>query len=188
MSSKQKVVFLAGKKINLRPISKSDAGKLFRWVNDAEVTQYLSVYLPMHENEEMEWVENLSKRKSNDIVLGIETIDGVLVGTVGLHEISWKDRTSTIGISIGEKNYWGKGCGTEAIKLIIDYAFKTLNLRKVCLSVLSHNWRAIRCYKGCGFKLEGCRKNQIFKNGKYVDEMLMAVFRVVNKKKGWGNE
>lgn len=177
MSNEEKVIFLSGKKINLRPISKNDVGKLLRWINDQEVTQYLSVYLPMHEIEEINWIENLSKRKSNDIVLGIETVDAVLIGSVGLHGVDWKDRIGTLGISIGEKEYWGKGFGAEAISLIIDYAFKTLNLRKICLSVFAHNKRAIKCYKGYGFKVEGCRKRQIFKSGRYVDEILMAVFR-----------
>ena len=103
MSSEEKVVFLSGKEINLRPLSKNDLGKILRWINDPEVTQYLSVYLPMSEIEELNWVENLSKRKPNDIVLGIETVDTNLIGSVGLHGIDWKDRTGTLGISIGEK-------------------------------------------------------------------------------------
>ena len=177
MSSEEKVVFLSGKEINLRPLSKNDLGKILRWINDPEVTQYLSVYLPMSEIEELNWVENLSKRKPNDIVLGIETVDTNLIGSVGLHGIDWKDRTGTLGISIGEKKYWGKGCGTETVSLILGYAFKTLNLRKICLSVFAHNKRAIKCYKGCGFNVEGCRKRQVFKNGRYVDEIIMAVFR-----------
>ena len=183
MSRRDKVVFLAGNNINLRPLLKSDAGKLSRWINDPEVTQYLSVYLPMYEKEEIDWIENLSKRKPNDIVLGIETIAGILIGTIGLHGTNWKDRATNLGISIGEKKYWGKCCGTEAISLIIGYAFETLNLHKVCLSVFGHNERAIRCYKRCGFKTEGCRKKQIFKNCRYADENLMAVFKV-NKKTG----
>jgi len=130
----------------------------------------------MYEKEEIDWIENLSKRKPNDIVLGIETIAGILIGTIGLHETNWKDRTTNLGISIGEKKYLGKCCGTEAVSLIIGYSFETLNLHKVCLSVLGHNERAMRCYKRCGFKMEGCRKKQIFKNGHYVDEILMAVF------------
>ena len=174
---------MAGKKINLRPLSKNDVGKLTRWINDSDVTQYLSVYLPVCENEEIEWVEKLSKHKSSDIVLGIETIESVLIGTIGLHGINWKDRTGTLGISIGEKSYWGKGSGREAVTLILRYAFKTLNLRKVCLSVLGHNKHAIKCYKSCGFKVEGCCKRQIFKNNRYVDEILMAVFR--NKTRDW---
>ncbi|MCK6462282.1 MAG: GNAT family N-acetyltransferase [Candidatus Pacebacteria bacterium] len=177
--SEEKVVFLPGEKVNLRPLLKSDVGKLMRWINDPEVTQYLSAYLPMHEDEEICWIENLSKRKSSDIVLGVETIERTLIGTAGLHGINWKDRTVTLGISIGEKSYWGKGFGTEAVSLLIGFAFNTLNLRKVCLTVLSNNKRAIKCYKGCGFKVEGCRKRQIFKNGRYLDQILMSVFRKI---------
>jgi len=183
MSNENGIIFLQGQKVNLRPLFDSDINDLLRWVNDQEVTQYLTMYLPTYEKEETDWIENLSKCKSNDIVLGIES-GGSLIGTIGLHGINWKDRTGTLGISIGENSYWNKGCGTEAVLLILNYAFKNLNLRKICLSVLGHNKRAKRCYEKCGFKVEGCKRRQVFKNARYVDEILMAVFRNERNKNG----
>src|SRR5438477_214806 len=67
-----------------------------------------------------------------------------LIGVAGLHSINQKDRHAAFGISIGEKEEWGKGYGTEATRLIVGYAFETLNLNRVWLHVHAHNERGIR--------------------------------------------
>jgi len=178
-----RVVFLAGEKIDLCPIGKEALGKLLVWMNDQEVTQYLRKYLPTYEKEEAQWLDNLSARGGSDLVLGIETKEGVLIGTIGLHGINQTSRVVTLGISIGDKNYWSKGIGTEAINILLRYAFNNLNMRKVCLSVFCFNERAQACYKKCGFKEEGRKVEQYYRNGHYWDEILMAVF-----KKDWLNK
>jgi RimJ/RimL family protein N-acetyltransferase len=78
---------------------------------------------------------------------------------------------------IGEKEYWGKGYGTEAKMLLLHYAFDTLNLRKICSSVISFNERSHKYSLKCGYKEEGRRKAQLFRDGKYWDEIQLAVFR-----------
>jgi RimJ/RimL family protein N-acetyltransferase len=171
------IVFLRGKRVSLRPILKEDVPQLLRWMNDQEVVQYLSVYLPMLEADEDEWFNNLSKRKQADLIFGIITNDGELIGVMGIHGIMWKDRTATTGAYIGNKNYWGKGYGTEAKMLLLNYAFNALNLRKICASVLSFNKRSYAYQLKCGYKEEGRRLRQIYRKGKYWDEILMAVFK-----------
>ncbi len=166
-----------GKKIILRPPTKADIPKFLVWFNDPEINGYLNRYLPVYEKDEELWLDNLQKNKETDIVFVMETTDGVSVGTVGIHRIHWKDRTGVLGIAIGEKEYWNKGMGTEAIMLLLDYLLNTLNLRKITLSVLGNNKRGQACYTKCGFITEGCLTRQIYKNGRYVDEILMAVFR-----------
>ena len=169
------VVFLAGKRVNLRPIEKEDIPNLERWINDEEVRRNLTAFLPMNRADEEEWIDSISKRKGMDITL-IITVKDKPIGTIGFHKISLTDRNASLGIGIGEKSYWGKGYGTEAITLILRYAFNTLNLRKICLSVFAFNERAIACYEKCGFKEEGRLKEQRFRDGKYHDEVRMAVF------------
>lgn len=173
-----RVVFLAGQRLDLCPLSKGDARKCLVWMNDQEVTQFISKYLPVHENEQEEWLANLGKQKEHDIVLAIVTKEGgAHIGNIGLHGIKPKDRVATIGIAIGDKTCWSKGYGTEAITVLLGYAFNQLNLRKVCLSVFDFNARAAACYKKCGFKEEGRKVEQYYRNGKYRDETLMAVFK-----------
>jgi RimJ/RimL family protein N-acetyltransferase len=172
-----KLVFLKGKKVILRPLRKATDFELcLRWINDPEINQYLVVYMPVTEKKEEEWFENLASNP-NEIVLGIETPEGRLIGTMGLHNINGKNRTAFTGALIGEKECWGKGYGTDAKMTLLHYAFNTLNLRKINSSVYAFNQRSLKYNLKCGYKIEGVRKKQIFRNGKYHDEILIAVFK-----------
>jgi|SRR3989344_308996 len=174
---KPRIIFLRGRKVILRPMRKStDLEKCLVWFNDPEVTHYLLRSWPIMEQEEELWFDGL-KKKDNDIVLAIETLDGVFIGTMGLCGISWKDGTATTGAAIGEKSYWGKGYGTDAKMALLDYAFNVLNLRKICSTVTAYNKRSIQYNRHCGYKVEGVRRRHIFKNGRYHDEVLLAVFK-----------
>ena len=177
MPKKEKVVFLSGKKVNLRPLRKeTDLESALRWINDPEVIRYLSIFLPQSAAQEEEWFDNLSKRQ-DDIVLAIETLKGIFIGIIGLHGINWKDRTAIRGTVIGEKKYWNKGYGTDAAMVLLNYAFNTLNLRKVCSSVLAFNERSLRYQLGCGYRIIGRRHRQVFKNGRYYDEIFLELFK-----------
>jgi len=174
---KQKVIFLKGKKTLLRLLDKkTDLESCLRWVNDQEVTQYLTMYLPSSEQDEEEWFDSLQKRK-NDVVLGIETLEGTFIGITGLHDIKWKDRTATHGVFIGEKDYWSKSYGTDSHMVLLNYAFNTLNLRKICSSAISFNERSARYHFACGYQFEGRKRKQIYKNGEYWDIIVFGVFK-----------
>lgn len=170
------IVFLKGKKTVLRPFRESDIPLITKWMNDPEVTQFIRSYLPITEPEERTWFADLSKRKPYDIVLGIE-VEGKLIGTMGIHGIKWADRTATTGALIGEKEYWGKGYGTDAKMVLLNYAFNTLNLRKLCSSVIAFNTRSLRYSLHCGYTIEGRKKKQIFRHGRYYDEIMLGLFK-----------
>ena len=173
----KRIVFLKGKKMILRPLRKdTDLEAALRWVNDGEVTQYLSRYLPMSFAEESEWFDNLSKRR-DDMPLAIENKEGIFIGIVGLHNINWKDRTTGHGIFIGEKDYWEKGCGTDVEMTLLDYAFNKLNLRKIRSEVLGFNKRSLNFHLKCGYKIIGIRRKELFKNGRYCDLVMLEVFK-----------
>ena len=172
----QPVVFLKGKKVILRPLSESDAPALTRWINDPEVRQFLKNYTPQTESAEREWVESLKKKSDTDIVLGIE-VRGKLIGVMGIHKINRKDGLATTGALIGEKRYWGKGYGTDAKMAVLNYAFNTLNLRKIMSSVFAFNKRSLAYSLHCGYRIEGRLKRQRFANGKYWDEIVLGLFK-----------
>jgi len=176
MSEEIRIIFLQGADVVLRPISKTDAPLLARWINDPEVRQYLNAYLPITESEEEEWITNLRKRKPHDIILMI-VVDEKPIGTIGIHRISWQNRTGTTGTVIGEKSYQSKGYGTKAKMLLLDYMFNTLNLRKVCSSILAFNERSYNYARRCGYHEEGRLRQHHFHDGQYHDEILLAVFR-----------
>lgn len=165
-------------RLRLRPLEKSDAPNLVQWMNDVDVTRYLSHYLPMTLEEEEIWIAERHKKYPHHIVWGIEMREtSRLIGTVGLHLIDHRSGIATLGISIGEKTEWGKGYGTEAVERVVAFAFEVLNLRKVTLEVYGSNGRAQACYKKCGFRKEGCLKKHRFARGRYEDMVVMSVFR-----------
>lgn len=170
------VIFTSGKRVVLRPVMEKDLPLFVKWINDPEVSQFLSVYFPMMEADEKSWLENLPKRKPGNIVFTI-VVDGKAIGNIGLHGIEMKDRTATTGTFIGEKEYWGKGYGTEAKMLLLNYAFNTLNLRKICSAAIAFNTRSINYSLKCGYEIEGKLRDHTYRHGKYWDHILFAVFR-----------
>lgn len=164
----------------MRPVTKMDIPNFLIWMNDPEVTQYLNRYLPISEQEEMAWVDSLyGSQFGKAVVWCIEVIGETNrpIGTVGLHGIHPRNRHSTLGIMIGEKDCWNKQYGRRAINLALTYAFRELNIRKVCLTVIDFNERGQTCYEHCGFIEEGRKKEHVFGGGVYHDEIHMAVFQ-----------
>ena len=147
---------LFGEKVRLRAIERDDIPRFVKWLNDPEVKQYLTMFWPLSYAEEERWFEkHLDDQTSR--VFAIETEDGIHIGNIGLHNIDWKNRKATLGIFIGEKDYWNRGYGTDAVKTLLCFAFEELNLNRVQLSVFDFNTRAIRCYEKCGFEYTGDR-------------------------------
>ena len=171
-------VLLYGKKVVLCPPDKSKhLENALKWINDTEITQYITHYLPVTRDFEEEWFDNLRKEREKNVVFAIETHDGKHIGFTGLHNINWHDRTAVAGAIIGDKDYWGKGYGTDSMMVLLSFAFLSLSLRKICASVLAFNKRSLGHVLKCGFRKEGVREKQIYKNGHYEDEVLIAVFR-----------
>ena len=170
-------MMLRGKKCVLRPLSSGDARKLSDMIGDMEIMQYLQMVFPINDIAESKWIEKLYKGyPQNHIVFGI-VVDGELVGTVGLHNINWTSRHATFGIAIWKREYIGKGIGTEATKLILDYAFDFLNMHRIKLEVYEYNTRAIGVYKKLGFVEEGRLRKQRYLRGQYYDVIVMGILK-----------
>jgi len=173
----ERVVFLKGQKTILRPPNKeTDLKKCLKWINDPEVNQYLQLFLPTSQVGEEAWFDKLYKDE-HDISFAIETLKGELIGFMGLHRINWKDRVATTGAFIGEKEYRGKGFGSDAKMALLNYAFNGLDLRKICSTVIAFNKRSVAYSLRCGYKIEGRLKRHIYKKGRYYDQIMLAVFK-----------
>jgi len=174
-----KAPFLIGEKIYLRPLEREDADTVKQYINDPDVRATLQMYLPKTHLQEVEFVEGMGAGKSNtDIVLGIALKkDDRLIGTTGFHLIDWKNRRTSWGINIGAKDCWNQGCGTEAARLMVKYAFEELALNRVYLTVYDFNARAIRAYEKAGYRREGLLRQDIFKAGKFWDVWTMGILR-----------
>jgi RimJ/RimL family protein N-acetyltransferase len=168
-------MFLKGERVGLRHPRAENLEAYLAWLNDLDVLQYVMRVRPMGRAEEEEWLANLHKRP-DDLVLEIALLEsGEAIGSCGFHRISSSNRSAGLGILIGDKSYWGRGYGREAMKLLCGYGFDLLNLNRIGLSVYAYNERAIRCYERVGFRHEGRRREARFWNGKYWDILDMGI-------------
>lgn len=166
---------LSGSKVRLRAPERSDIPLFVKWFNDPEVTEFLLRSPPMGMEEEERWFESL--RVSEGKVFCIETLDGKLIGNIGIIHIDWTNRKADIGIVIGEKERWSQGYGTEAITLLLGYMFDEMNLERVWLYCDQENMRAQRCYENCGFRREGVFRHNRFRAGTFTDDVVMSILR-----------
>lgn len=109
----------------------------------------------------MSKIQGLSSQ-NNTFELGIRLIsDSRLIGFISLHSIEWNNKSGRLAIGIGEKDCRHIGLGTEAIQLMIQYAFHELNLHRVGLDVISNNMMAIRCYEKSCIVVEGRMRESV---------------------------
>ncbi len=172
---------LKGDKVIIRPVKRSDIEYFLKWFNDPEVIQYLGLYVPMTEMAEEKFIEDLgSAAAGTRVMFVIETVvdtDNKPIGSIGLSNIHPKDYHAVFGIAIGEKDYWSRGYGTEATRLIIHYGFEQLNLHRITSSAISFNERSLRLHLRVGFKEEGRQREANFKNGEYHDLVMFGLLR-----------
>lgn len=169
---------LIGDRIYLSPkgVSEEEIEKFTKWMNDFEVTDYIGRTDQITTLiGEKEWLENSAKNTDNRDFDIVELNSNKLIGTICLGQFSWVNRSSVLGIFIGDEDFRGNGYGTEAINLLLEYGFKYLNLHSIKLDLLAINERAHKCYLKCGFKDTGCSRDAIFLNGKYYDELHMDI-------------
>ncbi len=169
-----------GKRIRLRAPEKGDVPRFTAWLNDPEVRQGLSMYLPLSIAEEERWFENMLQQPANEHPLTIEVRQGeswIPIGNCGFMNIEWRNRASEVGIFIGEKSFWNQGYGTETMRLLLEHGFQTLNLNRIFLRVFGNNARAIRSYEKAGFIHEGRMRQAEYQAGAYIDVLLMSVLR-----------
>ncbi|PJF44100.1 MAG: N-acetyltransferase, partial [Phototrophicales bacterium] len=95
----------------------------------------------------------------------------------GLHGPDLRNRSSEVGISIGQPSYWDQGYGTDAMRVLLRYGFYEINLHRIELKVYSFNERAIRSYEKLGFQKEVVARQAIFRDGQYHDVIIMGLLR-----------
>lgn len=166
-----------GFRVDLCPMDDDDLPFLTRSINDQDVNEGLTVIYPMNRKDEAKWVESLGAHRPDDIIFAVRLRGNPqIIGSIGLHHVKPFDRVATLGYYLG-KEYWGKGYGTEAVMLIVEYAFNTLNLQKIAAEVYDFNKASLKCLDKCGFKEEGKFMRHRFRSGRYVDCYQLAVFR-----------
>lgn len=168
-----------GGRVRLRGWEKSDADALLRWRSDEDLNRLLGPpTLPVSRTQQERFVGQVSAPDAEVKSFAIETLDGKkLIGEAGIRAINWMSRKAEFFIAIGEKDQWGRGLGTDAVRVVIRLAFEKMNLNRLFLSVLADNARAIRCYEKCGFKREGLLRSESYVDGEYRDVIVMGLVR-----------
>jgi RimJ/RimL family protein N-acetyltransferase len=170
---------LKGQKVLLRAIQREDLPRICAFNNDVEVEIAGGGDPPMPQSLarlQAEFDQKAATGGRDGAQFAIEA-GGILIGICGLHNISEIDRTTELGITIGDKDYWGKGYGRDAVRVLLDYAFRLRNMRKVFLRVWGNNERGIRAYRACGLVEEGRLRAHVWSAGQYVDLVFMGVLR-----------
>lgn len=150
-----------------------DLRRCVRWFSDPEVFHYLGRTAGVTFAEEERWFREYA-RAPDEQMFAIE-VEGRHVGNVGLHKVDRGHRKAELGILIGESSFWSKGYGTEAIRMLLAYAFRVLGLNQVSLKVLEYNHRAIRAYAKVGFVREGVVREDVYKDGRSFDVVRMGI-------------
>lgn len=126
-----------------------------------------------------EWMEKrMSDENPNRFSFSIRALaDDCLIGFIGLYLPVLHGCDAWVGIGIGEREFWGKGYGTEAMRLILRYAFTELNLHRVSLALHEYNTRALRSYEKAGFRMEGCMRGELLREGQRTNGIYMGILR-----------
>ena len=163
----------------IRPIEKNELPLIKKWYNDDEIMHWGSGSRPGLEYSldflEDIWYEEICSDSNTRMM--IETKEGKAIGIIGFSDKNSQERRCKLIILIGEREYWNKGYGSDAIKSFLEYLFNRWNLNRVELDTWDGNERAIKCYQKCGFQIEGRFRKARFVNGKYHDEILMGILK-----------
>lgn len=151
-----------------------------RWGHDSEYGRLLDLD-PGHLHSPKrvkEWLEKeLEKDPPEMWLFGVRALEAdKLIGFVELNGVTPHGDTF-VGIGLGERDYWGKGYGTEAMKLILRFAFVELGLHRVSLDVFEYNPRGVKSYEKAGFRHEGRVRETILRDGRRSDVFFMGVLR-----------
>ena len=167
---------LSGTRIVLRRHVPANIRAFARWYADPEVVRLTRYQDGPMRPDEIERFFAARALGADSLAMAIHLADGDrLIGTCALSQLDSDNGSALFHITIGEKDAWGHGYGTEATQLMIDHAFGGLGLHRIGLTVFSFNERAIRSYRSCGFVVEGRAREAIWRDGRWWDEIAMSI-------------
>jgi RimJ/RimL family protein N-acetyltransferase len=164
---------LEGRLVRLRPPEESDADALNHLFGDPDVLAGLSFAFPQSKTGFVEFIRS-SRGSATQMVFTIETLGGEPLGTCDLRDMEPRARSASAGIWIA-KHAWGRGYGTDAMRVLCRFGFRQANLQRIGLLVYETNPAAIRSYEKVGFLREGTLRRAQFQGGRYIDVHVMGL-------------
>jgi RimJ/RimL family protein N-acetyltransferase len=164
---------ISGKHVTLRPVEEADAPLIHRWMNHPEIWHYMDYERPV---SLAEVVEDIERSRTEGVPFTI-LVGGRPIGRIGLNQFRRRDRICSLYMFIGEPVFWGRGYAQDAVMALLGFAFDRWDLNQVELWTLGDNDRALGVYKRCGFVEEARLRDRSWKDGRWVDRIVMSVAR-----------
>jgi RimJ/RimL family protein N-acetyltransferase len=167
---------LAGDRVILRRHVPENLVAFRRWYADPEIARLARYQEAPMRPDEIERFFTARVVGTDALAMAVhERETNRLIGTCAFSQLDGDNGSALFHITIGEKDAWGRGAGTEATWLMLRHAFETLGLHRIGLFVFEFNERAIRAYQRCGFVIEGRSRESIWRDGRWWDELAMSV-------------
>ncbi|HEU4439320.1 MAG TPA: GNAT family protein [Methylomirabilota bacterium] len=168
---------IEGERVRLEPPRAEYFPSYERWFADMEVTRYLLYRFPFTPKAEAEWLEEAGKDPHQVIWAIVLRHNGKLIGNTAIEKIDWRNRRGETGIVIGEKDEWGKGYASEAMRLRTRYGFRELGLESLTTHVIIPNDGSRRGLERAGYRQCGVRRHYYFIDGRWHDAWMGEVLR-----------
>ena len=174
---------LNGKKVNIRRLTICDVQDIHKNINDKQITKWtLRIPYPYKKIYALRFIKeskyNLKKKTAHVFGIVLKKTDNV-IGIIDLHSICWENKNAEIGYWIGRR-FWGEGITTEAVKLVSQFGFKKLHLKRIYAKVFNGNKASLQVLQKNGFKKEGVLRKSRFKNNKWIDEIILSKLNTSN--------
>jgi RimJ/RimL family protein N-acetyltransferase len=168
-----------GEKVRLVPLDRDrHLANAVAWMNDPEVTEWTLVGdMPITRLWEEEFFDKAMRGESGQLTFAVETLAGEHIGFTGFHKIDHRDGVGTTGAIVGRKDLWGKGFGTDIVRVRTHYAFMVLGLRLLLSEAMEGNQASIRMLLRNGYREVGRIPRRYFKRGAFRDVLLFALER-----------
>jgi RimJ/RimL family protein N-acetyltransferase len=167
-------MFVLGKSVLLRAMEPADAEALWRWNHDPDVMRWMDADYPQTQDRVRTWLRERPRNDYGDVLFGVEA-GGTLIGLVRLHGAEPETGCADLDVYLGEKDHWGRGHGTDAVRTACRYGFEKMRLHKVSLTVVAEHEAARHVYRSVGFVEEG-RLRQVFRrDGRWHDKITMGL-------------
>ncbi|HLY27812.1 MAG TPA: GNAT family protein [Aggregatilineales bacterium] len=178
--------FLQGKLVELSAIQRSDLPVIASWGRDTEFlgNQFYGLLYP----DNLEDLTLEFEQQHGTLWHGIESLKelpfairpqdgGEIIGIVQFKHFDWRSLLAEVGISVGNREYWDKGYGTDAMRVMLRYGFMELGLNRIELTVFGFNPRAVRSYEKAGFQREGSLRESLYRDGQFHDQLVLGILR-----------
>ncbi len=168
---------LRGARVRLVPPDRAlHLENALRWINDTEVTSAIKLNLGATRRQEEAWFDRIEARQDSEFVWAILDEASRHIGFIALRGIDWRQRCAGGGLLIGERDAWGRGYATDAVRTRTNFAFETLNLHRVEGHTTNPAMRKV--YEKCGYQYEGMLRQKTWRAGRWEDAAVYAILDV----------